>query len=286
MSPSTFSSRGLGGRGDVSGADTGIEARGVSRTLGGRTVLEDVSLRAHEGQFVGLLGPNGSGKSSLLRSVYLGLRLDAGVITLEGRDNRELTHRQRAKRVASVLQERPSEIELTVRESVALGREPHTGSFGRLTHEDHRTVDESMEQVNVAHLADRSVNDLSGGERQRVLVARALAQRSPTLLLDEPTNHLDLRHQIELMQLLKSLPQTVLAALHDLNLAMQFCDVVYILRDGVVEASGEPARVLTPELIRHVYGVEARLLPNGPELPPQIAFQPSLTTQHPRGAQS
>jgi iron complex transport system ATP-binding protein len=140
-----------------------------------------------------------------------------------------------------------------------MGRIPHKGTFERDTSEDARVVAEALARVGMDALADRDVRTLSGGERQRVLLARALAQQARCLILDEPTNHLDIRAQMDILALVRSLGITTVAALHDLNLAAHYCDRLYVLQEGAVAAEGAPAEVLTPVLIRAVYGVEAEV---------------------------
>jgi iron complex transport system ATP-binding protein len=229
----------------------------VSWGVGDTTILRHVSVTVAPGECVGILGPNGSGKSSLLRCCYRILRPQAGLISLDGEDVWALTTRVVAQRAAVVLQESGTDFDLTVAEIVAMGRIPHKGAFERDTVADERIVAEALQRVGMAAMAGRAVRSLSGGERQRVLLARALAQQARCLILDEPTNHLDIRAQMEMLALVRSLRITTVAALHDLNLAAHYCDRLYVLQEGAVVAEGAPADVLTPALIRAVYGVEA-----------------------------
>lgn len=249
-----------------------IEFDCVSVELSGRTVVDQVSASSESGQILGLVGPNGSGKSTLLRTVYRGLNPASGTVRLGGEDVRTLSHREVARRVAVMLQDSPTDFDLTVEETVMLGRAPHHSILGRDTGEDVHIVEEAMHATDVVKLADRMVSTLSGGQRQRVLLARALAQRTPALLLDEPSNHLDISHQHELMSTVASRGGTVIAALHDLNLAMQYCDRILLLKQGSVVAMGTPSHVLTPELIRETFAINAHLLP-GP-VDPVLAFTP------------
>lgn len=248
-----------------------VEIEGVTIALGGRDVVSDASLIVRQGEVVGLLGPNGSGKSSLLRTLYRAVKPRRGTIRLDGVDLRALTGRQAARAVAVMLQDAPTDFDLTVEETVLLGRAPHHASFGRDTTEDLRIVSDAMNHAEVTDLSDRMVASLSGGQRQRVMLARALAQQSPLLVLDEPSNHLDISHQHELMSTVRHLGRTVIAALHDLTLASQYCDRVVILSEGRIVASGAPASVLTPELIRTVFAVDVRVL--GDDIAPVFAFR-------------
>ncbi|PPI24248.1 histidinol phosphatase [Rathayibacter sp. AY1B1] len=237
-----------------------LEADRVSWRRGGRLVVDGVSLSPAPGSTVGLLGPNGSGKSSLLRLLQGTAAPDAGVVTLDGAPLRSLRRREVARAVATVTQQAETEADLPVRDVVRLGRTPHRSLLGADTAEDLRAIDRALEQVGLEAKADHLWHTLSGGERQRAHIARALAQEPRELLLDEPTNHLDIRHQLELLALVRALPVTTVVALHDLNLAALFCDALLVLREGCVVAGGTPAEVLTPALIGDVYGVRARVI--------------------------
>ncbi|MFB7251484.1 ABC transporter ATP-binding protein [Microbacterium sp. NPDC056234] len=233
---------------------------GVTVALGGRDVVHEASLTAESGAVVGLLGPNGSGKSTLLRTLYRAVRPRTGSVHLGDVDIAGMTGREAARAVAVMLQDPHTDFDLTVHELVLLGRSPHRRALGRESSHDLEVVDQAMQSVGVDDLADRMIGTLSGGQRQRVMLARALAQQTPVIVLDEPSNHLDIRHQIDLMTIIRGLDRTVIAALHDLNLALQYCDGVVVLVDGRVLAAGPPAEVLTPELIRTAFDVDARLL--------------------------
>lgn len=145
-----------------------------------------------------------------------------------------------------------------MRDVVALGRLPYQRPFASLRAADQAVIDEAIEQANVGDLAERPFRELSGGECQRVLMARVLAQRTHVIVLDEPTNHLDVRHQFELLELMRASPATILTAIHDLNLAASYADRVHVIDNGVLRGSGPPAAVLTPELVADVFGVMAR----------------------------
>ena len=224
-------------------------------TLDRKSILRDVRLEAAKGDIVGLVGPNGSGKSTLLRTVYRSLRPAQGVVRVGGDDVWELPTRTAARRTAAVLQESGTTSGLTVTEAVALGRTPHHGLMGRDGADDREAVAEAVARCGVAPFADRDYATLSGGERQRVLLARALAQRPELLVLDELTNHLDIRARFELLDLIRSTGITTLAVLHDLDLAARLCDHVVVLYEGETVAAGPVLQVLTPDLLRKVFGV-------------------------------
>ncbi|PSL05464.1 iron complex transport system ATP-binding protein [Haloactinopolyspora alba] len=248
-----------------------VEFENITVTLGGRDVVSDASVTADTGQVVGLVGPNGSGKSTLLRTLYRAVTPRQGAVRVNGQDVRSLTGRQTARTVAVMLQDAPTDFDLSVEETVMLGRAPHHPTFGRDTPEDLRVVDEAMAHTEITELADRMVATLSGGQRQRLMLARALAQQTPVLVLDEPSNHLDISHQHELMSTVRGLDGTVIAALHDLNLASQYCDSVVVLAASRVVAAGPPAEVFTPHLIRTTFGVDVRIL--GDTTEPVFAFR-------------
>jgi len=236
---------------------THLDAKGITVERDGRLLADSIDVDVPSGTFVGLLGPNGSGKSTLLKSIYRVVRPNAGMVRLDGQDMSDLDGRALARRLAVVAQESDIVFELTVRELVLLGRIPHKGNFERDSELDHAIVADCLAQVGMADAMSRIVGTLSGGEKQRVLVARALAQQPEVLVLDEPTNHLDIRHQLELLDLVRGLGLTTFAALHDLNLAAEYCDHLYVLDGGRVVGSGTPAEVLTAEMIRSVFRIHA-----------------------------
>lgn len=237
-----------------------VRLENVAVEVGGWSACEDVTLFLPSGGMTALVGPNGAGKSSLLRCLYRALRPAAGSVFIDGDDVWELPDREAGRRTAAVVQEQPAGFDLKVHEVVALGRVPHRAVWQRLAGGDHAAVDRALDQVGLAQLRERKMSSLSGGERQRALIARAVAQDASVLILDEPTNHLDVRHQLETLELVRSLGITVVAALHHLELAANHCDDVVVLDRGRVVAHGDPDTTLTPERIREVFGVEAELL--------------------------
>ncbi|MCQ9131468.1 MULTISPECIES: ABC transporter ATP-binding protein [Streptomyces] len=238
---------------------TSLHADRVGRRIGDKVVVDDVTLTLRPGETVGLLGPNGSGKSTVLRLLAGVLAPSAGVVTLDGRPLAEVGRRAVARRVATVEQHAHTPTELTVRDVVALGRVPHRRAWTPPTTADAAAVSEALRRTGLTDRAGQSWHTLSGGERQRAQIARALAQEPRELLLDEPTNHLDIQHQLELLELVASLPVTAVIALHDLNLAAMYCDRVLVLRAGRAVTEGACADVLTPDLIEQVFGVRAEV---------------------------
>jgi iron complex transport system ATP-binding protein len=239
----------------------GLTASHLVAGYGGDPVLRGVSLRAGAGEVVGLIGPNGSGKTTLIRVASRGLQPTAGEVRLNGVDPYAVPNRRVAQLAAVVPQELATVFTFTVFEVVLMGRSPYLRSWSAGTAADWAKARQAMAATNVQHLADRPLDELSGGERQRAVMAQALAQGAPILLLDEPTTHMDPRHMLEAMLVVKRLVHedgaAVLAVFHDLNLASTFCDRIHALADGRVVASGTPNDVITRDLLRGVYGVEA-----------------------------
>ena len=235
-------------------------AQDLQVTLEGNHILKGVTLEAGAGELVGVIGPNGSGKSTLLKCLYRQLPPQGGAVYLNGRDLAEENRRESAKNIGVVAQHNDKGFDFTVLDMVLLGRSPHKKPLERDTQQDYAIAKEALREVGLEELAHRSMATLSGGERQRVILARALAQQTPCLILDEPTNHLDVQYQLQLMELVKGLGRTVVAALHDLNLATMYCQKLCLLEGGRVVAQGTPEEVLTPARIGAVYGVGAEVV--------------------------
>jgi iron complex transport system ATP-binding protein len=241
-----------------------LDVRGLTVAYGGRTVLRDVSLSLPPGRLLGLVGPNGSGKTTLIRAVSRVVGPLAGEVRLAGADARRLSPRELALRVAVVPQNPPLPPAFTALELVLMGRTAHLRLLQGEGAADLEAARAAMLATETWDLAGRRLGELSGGERQRLLLARALAQQTPVLLLDEPTAHLDVGHQAATLRLMlrlcRSEGKAVLAAVHDLTLAAQFCDELVMLSGGAVVAAGTPAAVLTAERLREVYGTALHVL--------------------------
>lgn len=228
--------------------------------LGEKEIVKKVSLETSGNSFVALLGPNGSGKSTLLRSIYRVLKPSGGIILFDGKDSEELSNKKLAKDMAVVSQFNNLNFDFTVREIVMMGRTPHLNMFQTESSKDYEIVNTALEKVGMKHYGNRSYASLSGGEKQRIMLARAIAQEPKLLILDEPTNHLDVRYQLQILSIVKDLGINVLAALHDLTLASQFCDYLYLLKDGEIDSQGNPEVVLTKEAIKRVYDIDCEIL--------------------------
>lgn len=246
----------------MEGMDTPlITCRNVCAGYGAQAVLHDISFTLQTGEMTSILGPNGCGKSTLLRVLSGVLTPQSGQALFQRRPVAQIPPRQLARKMAFVPQREETPAAFTVQQVVLLGRTPYMGWWGHETRQDREVAQRAMERVGVAHLADRTLGALSGGERQRVILARALAQECPLLVLDEPTTHLDVSHQISLLSLLRELHRsdglTVLAVLHDINLASEFTDRMLVLSRGTVAADGPPEDVVNETLLLDVFGLAA-----------------------------
>jgi iron complex transport system ATP-binding protein len=245
-------------------ATDALEVRGLSVAYGKRVVLRGVSLSLPAGRLVGLVGPNGSGKTTLIRAVSGVVEPLAGEVLLAGADSSRLSTRELALRVAVVPQNPQLPPAFSALELVLMGRTAHLKLLQGEGPADLEIARAAMLATETWELAERLIGELSGGERQRLLVARALAQQTPVLLLDEPTAHLDVGHQAATLRLMLRLcrdeGKAVLAAVHDLTLAAQFCDELVMLSAGSAVARGTPAEVLTAERLRQVYAAELHVL--------------------------
>lgn len=255
---------------------SGLVVSGLTVTLSGAPILRDASLTATPARVTGLIGPNGAGKSTLMRAI-LGLApLTTGSVQFEGDDLLAMASRDRARRAAFVEQSSTTDARLTVTEVVSLARIPFQSIWqASPSPTDAAQVAAALEAVEMTPFANRLYHTLSGGEQQRVQIARALAQQPRLLVLDEPTSHLDIHAQLTTLHLLRRHAQTgaaVLLALHDLNLASAFCDHLVVLHDGGVVGQGVPEAVLTPALLRAVYGVEPTILRHPKTGRPLIAY--------------
>jgi len=234
-----------------------LKVQHLSCGYNAKKVIQDVSFTVTPGEVVGIIGPNGAGKTTLFRVITRILKPSSGEIRYLGRDIQEIPLRELAQLVAVLPQGLPLTFPFTVWDFVLMGRLTHLGRLSRIRERDLELADEMMRLTEVSNLSARHITELSGGELQRVLLAQALAQEPHLLLLDEPTTHLDIGHQVEIMDLIKSLNKrrqlTVVMVLHDLNLASNYCDRLILLNEGRVYAMGRPEDVLTYQNIEAVY---------------------------------
>ena len=240
--------------------NTMLATQDLGCALGKYPILNGVDLEVPEGEMMALVGPNGTGKSTLLRTLAGLLPIPSGRVLVAGRDLVKLSPLERARTLAMVGQQEETPADLRVAEVVALGLLPHRPPWSGGGRKERNAVAEALERVSMTAYANRGFHQLSGGEQRRVLLARGLAQRTELLLLDEPTNHLDIRHQHALLRMVRGLGRTVIAAIHDLDLAATYFDHIVVLNDGGVAADGKPSEVLTPELVGDVFGMAASMV--------------------------
>ncbi|WP_022667510.1 ABC transporter ATP-binding protein [Desulfospira joergensenii] len=236
-----------------------LHIKDLDFSYGKQPVLKAIGMDLNRSELLGVVGPNGSGKSTLIRCIDGILKPGRGSIILNGKDLAKMPQLEVARNLGYVPQNAPKTFPVTVFDAVLMGRRPHLS--WRSGEKDRSRVVEALKRLSIEHLALRDFNELSGGEQQRVLIARALAQEADVLLLDEPTSNLDIRHQLEVMEIMRQLVAekdlSAVIAIHDLNLASRYADRVVMMKEGKVFAAGDPAQVFTPSNIASVYGVES-----------------------------
>lgn len=249
-----------------------LDISSLSFNFGSKNILADIDLSIKDNGIVGIIGPNGSGKSTLLKCIYRVLKPKTGTIFIDGKNINDYQFKETAKKMAVVAQHNDTHFDFNVLEMVLIGRSPHKKFMERDSAEDIELAYKALEQVNMKDFADRSFSSLSGGEKQRIILARALVQNTDCLILDEPTNHLDIKHQLHFMSLAKDLKITVISAIHDLNIAAMYCDKIYALKEGQIIAAGSVNEVITEEVIKTLYDVEAKIIYDE-EKKPHVIFK-------------
>ena len=224
-------------------------------------ILKDVCIELAASEMLGVVGPNGAGKSTLIRCIDRILAPQKGSILLDEQDIKEIRPIELAKKMGYIPQSTSQVFPATVFDTVLMGRRPHIG--WRSSEKDTEKVLETLQMLNIEGFAMRDINELSGGQQQNVFIARALTQEPDVLLLDEPTSNLDIRHQLEVMDIIKNIVRekgiSAIMAIHDLNLASRYADRIIMMNSGEIFSAGDPVSALTPENIEHVYGVEVRV---------------------------
>ena len=237
-----------------------FETRGLAVGYNGKTLIRDIDIALEKGGILTLIGPNGSGKSTILKTIARQLAAIRGTVAIEGGELSAMTVKELAKKQAVVLTDRIRPELLSVREIVELGRYPYTNIVGRMTDEDKRIVDDSLELVSVKTLADRDFMTLSDGQKQRVILARALAQQPELLILDEPTAFLDIKHKTELLSVLRYLARergvTVIMSLHETDLAAKASDLLVCVKGETIAAFGTPDEVVKKVPIEELYDLK------------------------------
>lgn len=245
------------------GGVTKLTGAGLVVGYGDRVVIEGVDVSIPEGSFTVIVGPNACGKSTLLKALARLIPASAGQVTLDGKAIHELPSKELARRLGLLPQSSLAPDGITVQDLVSRGRFPHQSLLSRWSREDERVVAEAMAATGVTDLRGRLLDELSGGQRQRVWVSMVLAQETPMLLLDEPTTFLDIAHQVELLDLIERLRgegKTVVAVLHEINLAARYASHLIAMRDGRIVAEGSPSEVVTEELVGRVFDLPCRVI--------------------------
>lgn len=229
-----------------------------------KDILHDINLQFTKGKFYTILGPNGSGKTTLLKNISRAVPIKNKKVYIDDKDINSLSSKELAQNLASVPQNTNIDFEFTALDIVMMGRAPYLKRFQNEQKKDFEIVEESMKITNTFEFKDKNINELSGGERQRVIIARALAQDTDILLLDEPISNLDIQHQVEILDTVKFLSKdiTVIAILHDLNLAAEYSDSLILLKDGHIKAQGSVENVFTEKNLQEVYNMDVCLIQN------------------------
>lgn len=244
-----------------------LEGRQLRIGYSQKTVIPEMNVRIPTGRITSIIGPNGCGKSTLLKGLARIIPLQGGTILINGEDMSRLSTKQIARKMALLPQGPQAPAGLSVRELIGFGRYPYQNGLSSLTQKDREMIDRAMKETRVENLADQSVDQLSGGQRQRAWIAMALAQDTPLILLDEPTTYLDMAHQLEILELLKTLNETehktIVLVIHDLNLAARFSDYLITMKDGKIYGEGNVEEIFTTRMLKDVFHLDA-LIQNDP----------------------
>jgi iron complex transport system ATP-binding protein len=236
-----------------------IELKHIQVSYGKREILRDIDAAIAPGRITAVMGPNGCGKTTLLRCIGGLLEPTSGSVGIDGQEVGSYSARALAQKVAFVRQQAQTDFEFSAFETVLMGRNPYQHHLQNESQKDWDIVEQCMKQTNTWHLRLAKPTEMSGGEMQRVMIARALAQQTPVLLMDEPVSNLDIAHQLEIMRLLRTTDKTVVIVIHDLNLALQFCDDLMLIHNGALLFHGRMADGLTTENIATAYGVKSHM---------------------------
>lgn len=240
-------------------------------------MIEEMDIRISKNEITTIIGPNGSGKSTVLKAITRLLQYQSGVVSIDGRDLKSFGTKELARCIGVLPQMHHAPADFRVRELVSYGRMPHHRLFHSQTKEDQQIIEDAMKATGVYHLRDKSIHELSGGESQRVWIATVLTQQPEILFLDEPTTYLDISHQIETMRMVKELNTKtgmgVVMVLHDLGHALEVSDRIIVVKDGKKYSEGTPDEVITPQMLRDVYHVDADIVHLDGRKKPLIAFR-------------
>ena len=251
-----------------------LSVEAVTLGYGDRTVVDSFDLAVPPGRITCIVGANACGKSTLLRAMARLLKPKGGRVLLDGKDLHSLPTKQVARTLGLLPQSPIAPEGIVVADLVSRGRHPHQGALARWTAEDDEAVAEALRLTDTAEIADRAVDELSGGQRQRAWIAMSLAQQTDVLLLDEPTTFLDVSHQVDVLDLLTDLNRqrgtTIVMVLHDLNLAARYADHLIAVREGRLHAAGDPADVLTADVVRDVFGMGSQVITDPVSAKPMV----------------
>lgn len=239
-----------------------LEIDNLTYKIDDSLISDGINIKFEENTFTGIIGPNGSGKSTLLKQIYRVLKPTKGKIFFDGIDIEDISSKKMARQMAVLPQENQSDFDYTVREIILMGRFPYH-SFFMGDHDfdvDINIMKKYLDIVGLREQENQYFKTLSGGEKQRVLLARALVQEAELLILDEVTNHLDIGYQYKVLEILKDLNMTIISAIHDLNLAMKFCDQVVIIDKGRIIVTGNPKDIITRENLKEIFKIDAQII--------------------------
>ena len=246
-----------------------LSARNISYEADHEALLHDITINIPRGSFVGIIGPNGSGKSTLLKTIYRANKASAGSVYLNGNKMTRMSGREIARQMAVVAQENQVSFDFSVMEIMMIGLYAKRTFRDRAGVDDTRICEEALASVGMLDMKDRSFLSLSGGEKQKVLIASAFSRDPQLIVLDEPTNHLDVGYQFLILDIMKRREDvTIFTSIHDMNMAMQYCDQIIALKNGRIFCTGTPREVLTPENLKELFRVRAELL----EVPGSVPY--------------
>lgn len=247
-----------------------IKIKNLNFNIDGRQILKDIEFEVKKYKFIGIIGENGCGKSTLLKNIYRNHKPKNGVILLDNIDLNSYSVKKLAEKLSVLSQNQKITFDFTVKEIVEMGRYTKTSIFSKETSED--KIEEALEKVGMEKFKNQNFLTLSGGEMQRVLIARSIAQESEVLLLDEPTNHLDIRYQYQIMDLVKSLNKTVVAVIHDINIASKYCDYIFAIKNGEIVYKGTPSEVISIENIKKIFEIDVEIINHPKTNKPVVIF--------------
>jgi len=249
--------------------DSILSVRNISYEIENTKLIHDITLDIPKGSFVGIIGPNGSGKSTLLKTIYRAHQASEGCIYLNGHEMNHMTNKEMARQMAVVSQENAINFDFSVMEIMMIGRYANRSFLSKNEADDQNICEDALASVDMLEFKNRSFLSLSGGEKQKVLIASAFSRKPELIVMDEPTNHLDVGYQFLILDLMKNQKdRTIFTSIHDMNMAMQYCDEIIAIKDGKVYCVGTPQEVLTPENLKELFHVKAEIL----EIPGQRPY--------------